>query len=349
MKDKVLDMFAVGSLPHPWPSPVSSLLLRGEGKGLIFEVIALSDGRLLLLSPSHPSYSFLSQPIEIQADKPSYSIFRMTLKKNESALEIAGQPLLKYESGVETRVIVANDELVPQAFSVTDPDIATKCETWIQNRKAMFSTPATPRDNRRSKTVNEQAQDLVASINRLRHLQQLIQAGAGHLLGTLAGELRASIYWPPNISGRLRQWNPLLFRMANLGELPLPVFSLPHVPKPKIPNQIAHYELANYPRVEKMFKSDQVCDLQEALLNTVVQIGDTPEKQISALDLIKELAHTMGSSHYDEDASEFLDLLKNMHSPYGDQVTIFMCRTAESVASLSEWVLGSLTREKIIG
>ena len=56
----------------------------------------------------------------------------------------------------------------------------------------------------------------------------------------------------------------------------------------------------------------------------------------------------MGASHYDEDASDFLDVMYKMKAEQGDQVTIFMCKTADALAFLSEWVLSELKTRDII-
>jgi hypothetical protein len=137
--------------------------------------------------------------------------------------------------------------------------------------------------------------------------------------------------------------------MASMADLPLPVYSIPNTPEPQVvKDAIMRLESSNAPRIERMFATDRVCDLQESLINTVLRIGPAPGKVITALELIKELAHTMGAAHYDEDASSFIDVMDSMKSSKGDQATIFMCQTADTLASLSEWVVSELKTRNLI-
>ena len=99
---------------------------------------------------------------------------------------------------------------------------------------------------------------------------------------------------------------------------------------------------------ERLYGTDQVSDLQESLISTLLRLGPSPGRTIKARDLIKELANTMGSSHYDHDASDFLEVLQKMGTAQGDSVMVFMCQTADVLISLSEWVLSELKTRNII-
>ena len=343
------DMFVVMRLPYPWPPAKSYLLCRGNANGWPFEVFALDDARVELKT-TDIARAFISQPVDIQSDRPAWTMLRITLTASESRLEISGQTLLKDAANVPRLLLTSAQGLVLQEFSVNDPSVNIACQDWIQNRRSKFSQPQTARPDRRPKTIQEQGQDLVASIYRLRHLQQLTRAGNRHLLGTLAGEMRASVYWPKGRDTQPdRNWSPLLLRMASMADLPLPVYSIPDIPEPQVvKDAIVRLESSNAPRIERMFATDQVCDLQESLIKTVLRVGASPGKVITALELIKELAHTMGAAHYDEDASSFLDVMHSMKSSDGDQATIFMCQTADTLASLSEWVVSELKTRNLI-
>ncbi|HEX5890614.1 MAG TPA: hypothetical protein VFY61_18015, partial [Pyrinomonadaceae bacterium] len=295
---------------------------------------------------------FVSQPVRIESDKPTWALLFIALTPTSASLEISQHVLLRDGPNVPTLSLGSAQGLVPQEFSINDPSSIAACQSWIQNRRSKFGTPRTPRTgDRRSKTVNEQANDLLASIVRLRQLREQTLAGNSHFLGTLAGEMRASVYWP---KGRETQpdhnWNPLLLRMASLADLPLPVYSVTPQPEPPVIKEaIMHMTLSHAPRIERMFTTDQISDLQESLLTTVLRLGPSPGRVISALELIKELAHTMGAAHYDEDASSFLDVLHGMKATEGDQATILICQIADTLASLSEWVFSELKNRKLIG
>lgn len=344
------DMFAVYRFPCPWPPQTKYLLLGGEANGIPFELFALTDGRLHLKAPNLAT-SFITQSVKIESERPVWALLRIALTPNNCSIEISGNLLVADAPNAPMLVLGSDQGLVPQEFSINDPNVATACQEWVQNRQSKFSVPQTPRADRRLKTVNEQGNDLVASIYRLRHLREQILVGNSFLLGTLAGEMRASVYWPKGRESKPdHNWNPLLLRMASLAELPLPVYSMPDIPEPQIIKEtIIHLTGASAPRIERMFATDQVCDLQQSLLSTVLRLGPFPGRTITGLQLIKELAHTMGAAHYDEDVSSFIDVMHNIRASDGDQAVSFMCQTAETLASLSEWVFSELKKRNVIG
>jgi len=182
----------------------------------------------------------------------------------------------------------------------------------------------------------------------MNHLQEAVIAGHYHLLGTLAGEMRACVYWQKDAQPD-RSYDPLLLRMASRADLPLPVFFVPEVPRPPIVDDaILHHIPANGPRVVRQFKTDEICDLQHSLRNSILRLGPAPGRTISGIEAIAELAHTMGAAHYDTEASEFLEVLQRLESGQGDQLFVFMCQTSSSLISLSEWVLSELKSQNLI-
>jgi hypothetical protein len=137
--------------------------------------------------------------------------------------------------------------------------------------------------------------------------------------------------------------------MASRGDLPLPVFFVPEVPQPAVlDDAILHHIPANGPRVVRQFKTDEICDLQYSLRNTILRLGRAPGQTITGIELIAELAHTRGAAHYDPEASEFLDVLQQLESGQGNQLFTFMCHSAEALIALSEWVLSELKNQNLI-
>ena len=343
-----IDMFIMMRLPFPWPPPQPSALFAGPVNGQPIELIALTDGRIELKTKSTVT-SFVSQPLDVLSDRPAWASIRVAITAVHSIVEVSGQSLLPDGPNVPRLPLTSAQGLVPQEFSIYDSNKDAACQTWINNRKSKFATQRTPATNRRRKTIGEQAHDLIVSIYRLRALQQQVLARNSYLLGTLAGEMRASVFWKQDAQPD-RSYNPLLLRMANLAQLPLPVYVTPSVPLPRLIMQAqAHVTVSHAPRIERMFVTDRVCDLQEALESTIIRLGQSPnDRIISASDSISELANTMGAAHYDESASEFLDFLHQMKVADSDQLSIFMCQIAEVLASLSEWVIEELKTRNII-
>ena len=312
------------------------------------EVIAFKDGRLNLAASS-PKMSFTSQPIDTNSFKPRWVTLAIVWRALSAHLYINGQELQEYSPGGPT-LLLSSAPPLPDERSTDDPNASTKCQKWIQNRKSMFSGSKTPRAGRRLKNLQEEANDLLNSTRRLRHLNEQIREGHTYLLGTLAGEMRASVYWPIGRDTQPSQsYNPILLRMANVAELPLPVYFVPDVPGPAVLGAAAVRHLTvDPPRLHREFRTDDVCDLQESLIQTSIRLGAGPGKSIKALGLIKELAHTMGASHYDEDASEFLDVLHAVRMSETDKAAALMCQIADTLASLSEWVLTELKTRNLV-
>jgi hypothetical protein len=309
--------------------------------------VALIDGRISL-TVRPPERSFISQPIDINSSKPRFDLIEIIWSPSELSLRVSGLKLLPDTPGATTLLLPPPIPAPSNEVSINDPNAIAACQNWIQNRRSKFSKPKPTRTNRRPKTIEEQADDLRTSIYVLKTLQQNIITGNRHLLGMLAAEMRACVYWAQDTLPD-RNYNPLLLRMASLADLPLPVYFMPEIPVPPlIESADMRLTFANAPRVRREFKRDEVRDLQESLKTTVLRIGQSPIRAITALELIKELAHTAGASHYDEDASEFLDIMRQMKTEQGDQVTIFMCQTAEVLASLSDWVLSELKTRNLI-
>ena len=348
--ERQADMFAVYRFPYPWPPQTKHLLIGAEVNRIPFELFALTDGRLELQTPILAK-SFVSQPIKFESERPAWALLRITLTPNDCSIEISGNPLTADTPDAPILSLGSAQGLVLQEFSINDPNVDAACQQWIQSRKSKFSIRQTPRPDRRSKTVNEQGNDLIASIYRLRYLREQVLAGNPFLLGTLAGELRASVYWPKGRESKPdHNWNPLLLRMASLADLPMPVYHIPESPQPQVIREaMIHLRVSNAPRVERMFATDRVCDLQQSLLTTVLRLGPSPGRVITGLELIKELAHTMGAAHYDEEVSSFMDVMHNLRASDKDQAVSFMCQTADTVAFLSEWVLSELKNRNVIG
>lgn len=341
-------VFIVLDLHYPWPPQTQYLLHRGEYDSQQIELVALDDGRIhLTILPAQKT--FTSQPIDTNCNGPRTVILTLVWSDSVLDLYLSGQKLFPDAPGV-SKAVLSPDTAVIQEISLNAPDATTACQQWIKNRKSKFVTSSKLRDNRRFKTTEEQASDLRVCILRLRDLHNQVRLGNAYLLGTLAGEMRASIYWLDGKDSQPeRQNNPLLLRMASLADLPLPVY---HVPDPAGPTPAdsadMRHEMATVPRIVKLYGSDQICDLQESLITTVLRLGPSPGRTINVRDLIKELAVTMGASHYDAEASDFLDVLHKLESWQGNQVTTIMLQVSDVIRALSEWVLTELITRKLI-
>jgi hypothetical protein len=338
-------------LHYPWPPANPYLLCRNNYDNQQYELIALNDGRIqAVILPAQ--LLFISQPIDINCNGPRFVILTVQWTGTELKFFISGQELLRDAPGVPLAILPAETFVSPD-LSLNEPNTIIACQKWIQNRRVKFSKPHNPRAHRQLKTTEQQASDLRVSVLRLRHLRQQVLDNKPYLLGTLAGEIRASIYWREGTDSdpNLGQNNPLLLRMANMADLPLPVYYVPENPPapPEIAQAIQVMAFSDAPRVVRMFATDQVQDLQESLVSTVLRLGPSPGKTINARDLVKELAVTMGSAHYDYDVSDFLEVLEKLTTAQGNQVNTLMLQIADTVAELSVMVLSELKNRNLIG
>ena len=339
-------------LPYPWPPSVGLLLLSAEHEGQEVSISVLPDGRFTVRVSS---LSLISQPVDIHGARPEFALIEIVRVENALELLLSGDLLLEDKPGGPRHTLKPGLPPIPHENSFDDPNAVVACQSWIQKRRQKFSSPASVRGERHLKTLQDQADDLRNSALNLRDLQEQVLANKPRLLGHLAAELRSSIYWPrgTNNQGDSQppiNYNPLLLRMASVADLPLPVYgSLSPPPFPNIGSLSVRFEPLNAPRTYRLLKSDKVHDLQESIVKTIIQLGPHPAgRSISALNAIKEFAHTMGVSHYDEHASNFLEVIESIKTSDGDELTNFMCHTAEAVASLSEWVLSELKVRNLI-
>ena len=90
--ERKADMFVVYRFPFPWPSQTKHLLIGAEANGIPFELWALIDGRLELKTPIRAK-SFVSQPIKLESERPSWALVRIALTSNDCSIEISGNPV----------------------------------------------------------------------------------------------------------------------------------------------------------------------------------------------------------------------------------------------------------------
>jgi hypothetical protein len=140
------------ALPHPWPPTEARLLVKSDANGLDAEVVALTDGRITV-SWGDPQPRFISQPVQIKSDGQMFAPLAVALSQTETRVFL-GFDLLKEDAPDVSPLIIdlSNEPTFTIQLSTDHPDRATICQTWIQNRKKKFATPAIARDDRRLKT-----------------------------------------------------------------------------------------------------------------------------------------------------------------------------------------------------
>jgi len=230
--------------------------------------------------------------------------------------------------------------------SIEDPNSIPNCQLWIQNRQAKFLKRPKPRTQhyRRPKSKQEQLDDLYGACGNLRVLVDQVREGRMFLTGQLAVVLRALLYWEKDTSGD-HTYNPLLLRLASKKNLPLPVWAQPPFKQTPTLQQASYFSTGSMAHPKQRDPLEQLVDLQDWLLYPVVFINrGGASVGISARDLIAETANAIGSAHYDEDVSEYIDTLQALQSNHRHFLSDFMCQTADTTIELSLWVLDELSR-----
>jgi hypothetical protein len=181
----------------------------------------------------------------------------------------------------------------------------------------------------------------------LHHLAAQAMSGKVHLGGHLATELRAMVHWEKDTE-RDNGYNPVLLRLANMGDLPLPVFARPEPPSPAPQDKMLYRIIGNPPELYQTSRKQQLMDLQDWLLTTAVSEVDAATgtvKTLSVKELISETANVLGPAHYDEDIATGVDIMQNMVSAHVDYLVRFLSGVSDFVKFQSDWVLDQLNKQ----
>jgi hypothetical protein len=271
-------------------------------------------------------------------------------------LYVNAQPLGPYKPDdppmkIELREIVMGTG----RMSMDHPNASNACQVWIQNRRKKFSASQL-RTGRRLKTLTEQARDLLIAVNNLRTIASAIHSnGQKHLIGYLAAELRALVFWSKDDT-RDGGYNPLLLRMASKADLPLPVFAWKDMfdGLPTVLTKASFHMPQLSATIEHVSNDQLLMDLQEWLKEDITVLrsemggpGQT-ERRLSLKEIIAETANTLGVAHYDEDISETVSTMSDFVFAQVDLLARCLCPTAMLTADLGVWVLSKLHERALI-
>jgi hypothetical protein len=282
---------------------------------------------------------------QIELSGPGWTILSVTWRSGSAELHLGGETLLSREvAGSASKLIRMTEHQVGVEPVWNDPEAASACVNWMKWRtQAYGGQPEGPRPGRRMKSGDEQAQDLSLGVQSLRDLSRFVHEGHRHLLGHLAVELRALVYW----NGR--NYDPLLLRLAARAGIPLPVYVIPDKPRPPAKEGLAIHVRRGEPSIVKTIPTQTIVDLQQWLTSRVLSERTAPNqggagelRHLTVKDLIAEVAETLGPAHYDQDVPFAIENLSRIEGPTADEVTLVLLMAASIVTELSEYVLASL-------
>lgn len=215
------------------------------------------------------------------------------------------------------------------------------CQQSINDRKVMFASRKI-RVDRTLITDEEEAKRFSQSMRRIRdlHSQVARETGSDHMVALIIAELRSNLCF--NRGGRADNMSPFLLRMANKADLPLPVYYVPtrvvSLQSKKISS--VNFNPVSLTCVDVRYK---LADLQEWLSTSIVELPDSNRVKLTPNELIAEIAHTEGTSHYDDQSSIFVTALSGFGNEDRKVLEAWILSLALVTADLGDWVLQQLT------
>jgi hypothetical protein len=340
-------IFVVIKFPQPWPPQRETEILSKDQSNSRITLRGTPEGCLLfrVMESQQEVAKFMSQKIKFVG--AGLVLLDVRWSDDQLDMRINGLPVKALEEANNADYLVETKEhIIQDPPSLNHPEAAKLCKEWMNWRKARYANPKScAKKNRRLKTIGEQVAELQNAIASLVDLLVLIQNGRSHMLGHLATELRALVYW----NGR--NYNPLLLRVAGRFDLPLPVYMLQEKQgAPKILEDAQQWIKTNEPSILKTIPNQKIVDVQE-WLNTPIQraLFKREQEETSSLhsetttakDLILDTATALGSAHYDEDLPDHLELIYRVNVFGTSTLTNFLLRSATVIIELGRFVLNN--------
>jgi hypothetical protein len=338
-------VFTVLQFPYPWPPHTISRLLHVQQESATLELYAEPDGTLVFaFEDGQTRFEHHTQRVDLTG--PGWTTLSAGWISNSVELHVGGEALLSFELAKgASKVIRTTEHPIGADPAWRDADAPAACARWVEWRARTFGdAKQKPRPERRLKTQEEQVQELLRATHILHDLSALIQQGHAHLLGHLAAELRALIYW----NGR--SYDPLLLRLAARAGTPLPIYIISDDPPP-VSGWSFHVRRGE-PSIVKTVPTQIVVDLQHWLESAVFSANGSAElgrgageslRQLTVKDLIAGVADTLGAAHYDQDLPWAVESLSKIQGPVSDEVTLDLLVAASLIGPLSQYVVTTLS------
>jgi hypothetical protein len=349
-------MDVMTELPTPWPPAEPVALIRSDEQTHYAEIIATPRGSFMLRVHERANdvlWQWESQPVAFsshgmvivaaswQVPTMWVSLSNLELRNVAETREIArASPLAAFPAGTVS----------PKAVDVPDSLAVPACQPWIDRRAKKFSQPRPAKAGHRAKTNSEIIADLTRSADLLYDASDAYGRGREHMLGLIAAEIRALVCWRED-EKQDKTLSPLLLRAANIAKLPLPVFAThpqaldaAHLDK-LIQISTGMLVTDPGPSARQSWRASTLMDLQAALrmpiVSSVGQPGEHPQHPL--VWFLYQYANNMGSSHYDDFVSDWLDSLSKLSNENVQAHVNVILATGEAVAELTRYVLRRLS------
>jgi hypothetical protein len=345
-------IYSVVRFPAPWPPLVPSVLFSREDSGSTQELQCNPDGSIRFWVRERDTIiaDVTTQPLRISGT--GFLLLGVKWTEESATVYLNGTNVKDSATAAGEILTIATRTHPPQTqTSFQDPQASSACREWMEWRKHRYAGPKlSPKENRRLKSLPEQLLELGRAQQSLADLLNLIQQGHTHLLGHLATELRALIYW----NGK--NYSPLLLRVAGRLALPLPMFFMVYREPPISPKTQLHLRQPS-PSLFRTLPGESLGDLQEWLLQPVLRAelqrfrhGNAVREEVTLTvkDVVLSLATTLGAAHYDEDVPDSLEALYNIRGPLGDAASQILVDVVLMVVAMCEFVIQHARIQKVI-
>ncbi|GEM_PF-3127857 len=305
-------------------------------------------------------WTFISQPIVYGMNRIVYSLsiglngmnFSINMANVKSSQETM-EPLYFYTVSYQPI-----DEL-----SFENVEAKSVCASAMEERKRLcteFWQKGPVSDDRRPKTVKEMLDELRVEQRLVHEAIQIYESDPSRFL-ILAGRVfRTLINWKPN-SKNLRihlNNNPLLFRVAGLFDIELPIYYLPNKSedRPEILKEASVLYKIGIVGLFRELPGQVLIDLQDWML-TIVQEREgasnpdgvpASRKEDSVIDLLAALADTAGSSHYDPSVPLSIDTMKRTSIDGFDSLALVSHTILQILAGLIFFVFQEIDRRQLV-
>jgi len=332
--------FCINVRVTAWPVRKQQLWCEQCQEGITYRVFAHPEGFLeFIVLQEEGCVTFRSQLLKIKGSGSLKCIF--VVDGEDKKLYINGNLIKSLEeSREESYPLIFQEEALEQVAAFLNPKSREACKKWIAWRRKELAKLIS-RNRGRLKTEEEQIAELNYSVHSLIFLIQAFQRGNLFLLGHLATEIRALVFW-----GRAT-YNPLLLRIAAMFDLPLPIYFIP----PVSTNSHALLQEAKYffqksePCLNNHTSRHIVADLQEYLMSEALSFNTgTRRRVISVNELIKGIATVLGASHYDPDIPPDLDFLRGLRNEVQGEMNAMVLSVAGVIADLGIYVLEKIDK-----
>ncbi|WP_243350003.1 hypothetical protein [Parabacteroides sp. FAFU027] len=311
-------IYLVISFPENFPQGITSQteLISMPLTDSTLIIYGYPDGHILILVENeYVIFSrFESQKIRFQSNRDR--ILTFIWSEFYSKLQINNH-IIHTSNVCETKLV--SDEAPLNNNESIDLSHNQNLDKWINWRRTRFiELEKKKKSERREKTEQEQVQEFVNLFNNIEFTFKEWIQGKDFLIMSLLGLLRSLLaHKLDEQKPQNSNYNPLLFRIASLKNLSLPVYARPvNQSFPDDMLDLADGILAqiiiNEATIDRKFSNQIIMDFQEWLNGEVIiTYKDRKPVFYSINRMLLDSSNTLGGSHFDTDIPLNIDFLKN--------------------------------------